>query len=386
MARGVRRVPGMPGILEQIVGVLLVAAVGIDVFLTVLYARIGERGVARFGTGVISEGVAEYVWRAFRACAPAFGRHRDDVLSFTGSVILVCLIVVWVGTITLGSAMVIHPHLGTSIIATTGQTPRDFVTALYVAGAALSTAGPSDFTATTPAFRLILAIDPFLGMSVLSFTVTYLMQVYSALQRRNTLALKVKMLAGGTADGAELLAGLGWGQNFTACYSTLAELGAEVTNLKETHQFYPVLFYFRYREPCYATSRVSLVLLDTISLMQSALTGKSDWIKRTPATKQIWLATTEMATTLEGVFVPDSETIQPQAPTAEERERWRRRYVAALRRLREAGVEIVTDEDAGLEAYVALRERWQSNVKTLARFMAYDMVEIDPEGCAPPVA
>lgn len=376
----------MLGILEQVVGVLLVVAVGLDVFLTVLYARIGASGVARFGTGVISEGIARTTWRAFRSGAGAFGQYRDDALSFAGSVILVLVIVVWIGLLVVGSAMLIQPHLGTSVIATSGHTPTDFATALYVASAALSTAGPSDFTATNALFRLILGADPFLGMSVLSLTITYLMQVYSALQRRNTMALKIKMLAGGTADAAELIAGIGWQNRFSACYSTLAELGAEVTNLKETHQFYPVLFYFRYREPCYATSRFSLMLFDLISLMQSTVAGESDWIKRTAATKQIWLATMEMVTTLQGAFISGHDSTGDRHDvTADERERWRRRYTAALRRLREAGIDTITDEDTGFAEYCSLRMRWQSHIETLAQFMAYDLADIDPEGCRPPV-
>lgn len=375
----------MLGILEQVVGVLLVLAVGLDVFLTVLYARIGASGVARFGTGVISEGIARLTWRAFRSGAGAFGRYRDDVLSFAGSVILVFVIVVWMGLIVLGSAMVIQPHLGTSIIATSGPTPTDFATAIYVAAASLSTAGPADFTAATAPFRLILGIDPFLGMSVLSLTITYLMQVFSALQRRNTMALKIKMLAGGTADAAELIAGIGWDNRFTACYSNLAELGAEVTNLKETHQFYPVLFYFRYREACYATSRFTLVLFDLVSLLQSTIAGESDWIKRTAATKQIWLATMEMVTTLQGAFISGHNGDGDQhEPSADERVRWRRRYANALRRIREAGIDTITDEETGFAEYCSLRMRWQSHIETLASFMAYELREIDPEACTPP--
>jgi hypothetical protein len=367
----------MPGILEQIAGVLLVAAVVLDVFLTVLYARIGSSGVARFGTGVISEHVARLTWRGFRKGAPAFGHRRDDFLSFAGSVIIVFIIVAWIGLLVVGSAMIVHPHLGGAITSTIGRTPTDFVTAIYVVSAALSTAGPTDFTANTAPFRLILGADPFLGMSVLSLTITYLMQVYSALQRRNTMALKIKMLAGGTADAAELIAGIGWENRFTTCYSTLAELGAEVTNLKETHQFYPVLFYFRYREPCYATSRFSLVLFDMISLLQSIVSGESDWIKRTAATKQVWL---------QGAFISEGEATAQHDVRADERERWRRRYAAAVRRLREARIDTVTDEDTGFAEYCSLRMRWQSHIETLARFMAYDLADIDPEGCRPPVA
>lgn len=384
MARCVRMRTLMLGILEETIGTLLMIAALLDVFLTVLYARIGTSGVARFGTGVISAKVSEHTWAAFRALAPRFGRYRADFLSFAGSVIVVLYIVIWVWMILLGSAMIVHPHLGTSITATQGATPTSFAAALYVAGGALSTAGYTGLAPRTDAFRAMLALLPFIGMSVLSLTLTYLFQVYGALQRRNTLALKVKMLAGGTADAAELIAGLGVQQHFNSGYTTLAELGAEVTNLNETHAFYPVLFYFRYREACYATSRFSLVLLDMISLLQGTASGESEWIKRSAVTKQIWLATMEMITTLRGAYVPEQQQEESSLPDAATRARWRLRYDSACRRLHSAEVDTMADADEGFEEYVSLRSRWQAPAETLAKFMAYSMDEIDPAGCNPP--
>jgi hypothetical protein len=41
--------------------------------------------------------------------------------------------------------------------------------------------------------------------------------------------------------------------------------------VKEAHHFYPVLFYFRFEDPRYAVSRFSLVVLDAVSLLRSAL-------------------------------------------------------------------------------------------------------------------
>lgn len=380
MARRVRVRVHMLRVVEQVIGALLIVAAMLDVFLTVLYARIGTSGAARFGTGVISAKIAEHVWGAFRATAPRFGRYRADFLSFAGSVIIVLYIVAWVGLILIGSSLIVHPYLGNSITATGGATATDFVTAISVAGSALSTAGVSNFTPHTAALRLLLALLPFLGMSILSLALTYLFQVYGALQRRNTLALKIKMLAGGTADAAELLAGLGVQQHFSVGYTTLAELGAEVTNLNETHAFYPVLFYFRYREECYATSRFALMLLDMISLLQGTASGKSEWIKRSGVTKQIWLATMEMITTLEGAYIPRQEQKALGRPDAATRERWRLRYDSACRRLHAAEIDTMTDADAGFEEYVSLRVRWQGSIETLAKFMGYSMDEIDPEG------
>jgi len=386
MARCVRLRTCMVRILEPAIGVLLVIAVMMDVFLTVLYARVGRRGFARFGTGVISERVATYVWRAFRWAGTRGGRVRDDLMSFAAPVIVVLFLAVWVAMLTVGSAMILHPALGTHIRASAGRTPTDFFTAFLIAGGNISTMGASGYIPQTWLYRVDYVINALTGLSILTLTLTYLMQVYTTLQRRNTLAFKVDVMAGSTGDAAELLAGLGVGGHFDAGYTQLAELGAEVSSQKEAYQFYPVLFYFRYRQACYATSRLGLLLLDSISLIQTALgSGDADWVKRTAAVKQIWLATMGLIAMLDGIYLPGGNQGDRVAnPDEETLDRWRRRYIAAVRRLSEAGIDTTDDVDRGFREYVALRVRWQAYIEALAKHMAHDLADIDPAGCNPP--
>ena len=379
MARCVRLRTRMLGVVERIVGVILVLAVMVDVFLTVLYARVGTRGLARFGTGVISERVATCVWRAFRWAGTRGKRPNDDLLSFAAPVIVVLFLAVWAGMLTLGSAMLLHPALGTDIRATTGPTSTDFFTALLVAGGNISTMGAGGYQPRTGLLRVEYVVNALTGLSILTLTLTYLMQVYTTLQHRNTLAFKIDVMAGSTGDAAELVAGLGADGHFSAGYTQLAELGAEVVAQKEAYQFYPVLFYFRYRQSCYATSRLALMLLDSVSLMQGGLGGECDWIKRTAAIKQIWLATTGLIRMLDGVYLPGGNQEQRTAtPDDATLDRWRRRYAAGLRRFAGAGIATTDDEEAGFREYVELRVRWQPYVEVLAAHMAHDLAEIDP--------
>lgn len=44
-----------------------------------------------------------------------------------------------------------------------------------------------------------------------------------------------------------------------------------MTQSKEAHHFYPVLFYFRFDDAYHSVSRSALVALDTVSLIRSAL-------------------------------------------------------------------------------------------------------------------
>jgi hypothetical protein len=216
------------------------------------------------------------------------------------------------------------------------------------------------------------------GTSVISLTLTYLMQIYVALRERNALGLKLHTMSGETGDAAELVAGLFPDGELSGGYNNLSELAGEMASTKEGHHFYPVLFYFRFREPYYSVSRTTLLALDTISLIKSALADdKAAWVKKSAAVQQLWSGSLMLVSTLDETFLGQA----PQAesdPVDQKAEPWRARYFAALRRLREAGAPLVADEEAGAELYVNLRRRWDPLIATLAPAMAYSMDQIDP--------
>jgi hypothetical protein len=364
----------MFGWLEQAIGALVITLVILDVFLTVLYARAG--------TGIFSHLIASLVWRVFRLVSKPFGRYQGTVMSFCGPVILVLLVVVWDFGLTLGAALVIHPALGAGVASASGATPTDFITALQAGGNSTSIVGTGDFSPQTSAFRLFYLFASLVGMSVVSLTLTYLMQVYTALRTRNSTALNFHLASGETGDAAELVAGLGPQGKFDGGYANLAELAVKLTEAKEGHHFYPVLFYFRFRESHYSVSRFTLVALDSVTLIKSALDDKKyEWLKESASVTQLWRACMLLLTNLTENFL-SGETGEKQ-PDEQTRERWHRRYQAALQRFRQAGIETIADETAGFEIYVSLRVEWDNLIASLAPLMAYEMEEIDPAGSRP---
>jgi hypothetical protein len=366
-------------VLEQAFGAVLAIAVLVDVFLTVLYARMGP--------GFLSYRVAAWTWLFFRAASRPFGRSRGQILSFCGPVVLIAVVTVWALTLTLGMALIIHPHLGTSVTASSGPTSTDFVSALYAGGGSMSIVGASNFVPHTKGFELLYLLNSLVGMSVIWVTLTYLMQVYTALYQRNTTGYSLHLASGSTGDAAELIARLGPEGQFNGGYTNLSEFASQMTGLTESHHFYPVLFYFRFPEPAYSVSRMALLSFDTVTLIKSGLNDPGySWIKESVAVTQLWLACLVLTTKLAETFLPGDRP-DPQAPPDDAtREHWRRRYFAALRRLRQAGIQTVSDEEAGANAYVRLRTGWQMHVRTLAPALGYTMAEIDPAGVgsAPP--
>ena len=362
--------------IEQTIGALIIMLILLDVFLTVLYARIG--------TGIISHQLAHLAWRFFLFLSKPFRRSRANVLSFCGPVIVTLLVVVWALGLTCGTPLIIHPKLGTSVRAGNRSTPTDFVTALYTGGSSISVVGSSDLAPQTSGFRLFYLLNSVVGMSVVSLTLTYLMQIYTALQQRNTLGLKLHLMISKTDDAAELVAGLGPQGQFNSSYSNLADLAVEMTKVKELHHFYPVLFYFRFREPYYSVSMSALVALDTVTLLKTGLRDEQyGWLKSSASVSQLWHAALLLVTILEDTFLPGASPDQPEPPDGPTQERWSRRYFAGLQRFQQAGIDTVANEQAGAAAYILLRTQWDAYITKLAPSLAYSMNEIDRAGSQP---
>ncbi len=234
------------------------------------------------------------------------------------------LVSLWVWGLMFGAAMIVAPLLGSSITATSGDTPTGFV-----------------------------------------------------------MALKLHLATSETADAAELLAGVGPGGRFDAGYAHLAETASEMLAFKESHHFYSVLLYFRFAEPHYAAARIVLVALDTVTLIKSALDDRHySWLKESAAVEKIWRGAMRMLAMLADSFLPRK---MPQGPEPDEPtvERWRQRYFAALRRLRQADIRTTPDERAGAENYVVLRAKWDRYIVAFADHMAHDLAVIDPVGTSP---
>lgn len=350
--------------IEPIAGALLMALVLADVFLTVLYARAG--------TGIISDRLARLVWLALRGLASTSRNSR--VLAFCGPIIVVALLLTWSFLLALGAALIVHPLLGTSITNSNAGTPTDFVTALYVAGSSLSIVGGGNFAPQSAGAKLLFLSNSVIGTSVISLTITYLMQIYGALRSRNSLCLKFHALSGETGDAAELLAHLFANNQLSAGYNNLSDLAAGATEAKEAHHFYPILFYFRFPEPFYSVSRSSLVALDAVALIRSAFSKEADWLKQSGAVTQLSASTLLLLSTLNEVFLQE----EASAPTGDPNHTaWRIRFEKARQRLLQAGIGVTDDHQAALESYVEQRAKWDHLIRLLGSSMAYRPSDID---------
>lgn len=361
--------------LEQIGGVGLMVLFLADIFLTVLYARAG--------TGLMAPYWNKFVWTLIRRAAGWFGLRRT-ILSFGGPLIVVSLIALWAIGLAIGAALIIRPELGISIRPSAGDTQRDFVTALVVAGNSLSIVGSGDYAPHTAATRILFLLNSLIGASVLSLVLSYLVQVYSALRERNALALTIDLLTASTGDAAEMLARIGPDGDFSSATTTLSNLVQPLAATKEAHHFYPLLFYFRFTQPLYSVSRFSFILLDLTTLIGTAL-------DRQQHKSLVGSASVEA---LRSGALLLLETLDRHFPTAWDEhadagnaQRYAESYAAAAEILRRAGIDPRPDDGS----YADQRGEWEPLFSRVAPTLGYGLDDVDqrrrqssdriPEGC-----
>lgn len=350
--------------LERLAGALVLAITLLDVFLTVLYARAGS--------GLLAPRLARGVWRLLHALS---GRGKRGVLDYCGPLQLVALVVMWGVLLAFGAALLVHPGLGTGVRSGSGSTDTDFITALLVGGSSMSIVGASDYGPASPGYKLLFLFHSLVGMSVTSLTITYIMQVYTAVRSRNTLGLMLHGQSGETGDAAELIARWGPRGRFDGGYNNLSTIAADMAAIKETHHFYPVLFYFRFEDVFYAPPRFLLVALDAAALLRTALDPRElGWLQESAALTELEKASAMLLHTLCESFPGHDRRPVDTAPA---HERWSRRYESAVRRMRDAGIPLRADQDAGLREYLELRASWEPPIEGLADALGWSMEEVD---------
>jgi hypothetical protein len=353
---------------ERVVGTLLMLLGAADLFLTVLYARIGSQVGSRIGMG-LGRWIARGQWRIALLLGASLPRWRAALLSISAPLTLVWMMALWASLLTVGAALLVHPALGIQVRSPQGATPTDFAAALYVAGGSLSVVSSTDIAPQTVGYRLIFLINAFIGASAVTLTLTYFMQIYRALQTRNALGLKVMTMGGGRCNGAELVARWGPCGRFEPCYSSMAEVAGELAEVHEAHHLYPLLFYFRFDTPYPNLVLYLPTLLEASGLLHCALDEQQHgWVRRSAVVSQLQNGSQALLALLERVFLPDG--FRPDVPlpsAASLAERFDKSIVVLV----DAGIAIRADARARDE-YVEFMQSWALRAIRLALYLGHE--------------
>jgi voltage-gated potassium channel Kch len=354
-------------------GIVLLLLISFDVYATVLHSS------ARYGP--VGESLNRSVWRAARTVAFRLSRaHRHKLLNMVGPLLLPLLIVVYILLLVLAFALIYYPHIPAGFAFSDAHPEPGWVDAIYFSGCTLTTVGYGDVVPRLAALRFFALFEAASGLVVISLAITYMLTVYTALERKRAVALSIYHQAEEGANVAGFIAHHFVDGRFYGLRDALRTVTRDLQGLLESHIDHPVIHYFHPVEVYKSTPRVLFLLLETCTVIRSAIDrDENQDLRNYPEVRTLEAGVRHVLTQL--VDSLDLERRKrPRRPTVYEAEddehRWRRRYEQTLTRLADSGIKTREDAEQGWEEYRAQREEWESALRRLARYLGYDWEEV----------
>ena len=354
-------------------GFVLLALIIFDIYATVLHSS------ARYGP--VGESLNRSVWRVTRGAAFRLSRaYRHRLLNMAGPLLLPLLIVVYIVLLVLAFALIYYPHIPSGFHFATQRQGPAWAEAIYFSGCTLTTVGYGDITPRLASLRFLALFESASGLIVISLAITYMLTVYTALERKRAVALSLYHQAGEGADVAGLIAHHFVEGRFYGLRDALRTVTRDLQGLLESHIDHPVIHYFHPVEVYKSTPRVLFLLLETCAVIRAALDREqNEDLRNYPEVRTLEAGVRHILTQLiESLDLERRE--RPRRPTeaeaAEDERRWRRRYEQTITRLRESGISTRADAEQGWAEYREQREEWESKLRRLALHLGYDWEEV----------
>lgn len=354
-------------------GFVLLALIIFDIYATVLHSS------ARYGP--VGESLNRSVWRLTRAAAFKLSRaNRHRLLNMVGPLLLPLLIAVYVVLLVTAYALVYYPHVPSGFTFSVAHPDPGWVDAFYFSGVTLTTVGYGDVVPRITPLRFLALLEAASGLVVISLAITYMLTVYTALERKRAVAVSLYHQAGQGADVAGFIAHHFVEGRFYGLRDALRTVTRDLQGLLESHIDHPVIHYFHPVEVYKGTPRVLFLLLEACAVIRAALDREENKdLRNYPEVRTLDAAASHVLTQF--VDSLDLERRErPRRPTDAEaheaNERWRRRYEQTLTRLSESGIQVRRDTEQGWEEYRSQREEWESKLRRLALHLGYDWDEV----------
>jgi voltage-gated potassium channel Kch len=226
----------MPGLLEALLGLVLLIVAVSDVFQSVVTPR-PAAGRIRF-----SRYLMRALWWATRwvAMRGPMVRKRESLLGNFGPALVLVQLGSWLVLIILGYGLILDA------IRTQIHPPVDNLgTAMYFAATSLLTIGFGDIVPMTALARAVVTAAGATGLSMFALVISFLFSLYAAFQRRETAVVALEAVASAPPSGVTLLESYGLAGvvgTLPAMFQRWQEWAAEVL---DSHLAFPILAYFR---------------------------------------------------------------------------------------------------------------------------------------------
>jgi hypothetical protein len=206
------------------------------------------------GRGGLTRRLMTAVWWVGRRT-----RRRGRLHHLSGPLAMVAVVFVWLTMIVLGWSLVYWPHLPESFVYSAGLDPSEHagpLDAFYLSMVTLATLGFGDIAPVETWLRIAVAVEALIGFALLTAAVSWVLEVYPALTRRRSLAVRLTQLR--KVDTHALLRD---GRSAIAP-GLLLDLAATVAQLRGDLTQYAETYYFRDGDPEASLPTMFTVLLE----------------------------------------------------------------------------------------------------------------------------
>jgi hypothetical protein len=332
-------------VLATIAGILIILAVLLDAFETIVLPRRVQRAF-RF-TSLFYRNTW-IPWIRVSRLIPSPNR-REAFLSYFGPLSLLFLLIFWAMGLIFGFALL---QFGLGEHVRLGNEPITFGILLYHSGETFFTLGYGDIVPSSAIARALAVGEAGMGFAFLGVVIGYLPVVYSAF---NTRELEISMLdsrAGSPPTSAELLRRLGCCPDQRVLDQIFRDWERWSAELLANHLSYPVLSFFRSQHSNQSWVGALTVMLDVTSLVLTGIDGI-----RTEQAKLTFAMARHAAVDLAQVVNARYDAHAPERLSNEELKTLREDLAASGLKLRSDG-----DADAKLEKLRSLYEPYMQGI------------------------
>jgi len=253
-------------VLATVAGILIILAVLLDAFETVVLPRRVQRHFR------ITNLFYRHTWRPWRRITGLIKSpsRRENFLGYFGPLSLIFLLVLWALGLILGFALL---QFGAGEHVQLGNEPITFWRLLYHSGETFFTLGYGDITPISAVARVLAVMEAGMGFGFLGTVIGYLPTIYSSFSRREVGITLLDARAGSPPTAAELLARLASPPQQAAIDQILREWERWAGEVLESHISYTPLSFFRSQHSNQSWLGALTAILDACALMIAGVDG-----------------------------------------------------------------------------------------------------------------
>ncbi|MBZ5718818.1 MAG: potassium channel family protein [Acidobacteriia bacterium] len=253
-------------IVSAIAGVLIIAAVLLDAFETIVLPRRVQRSFRLTALFYRSTWVP---WMKLGRRIPSLTR-RESFLGYFGPLSLIVLLVCWAGGLIFGFALL---QYGLGEHVQLGNEPITFGILLYHSGETFFTLGYGDIVPSSGVARALAVLEAGMGFAFLGVVIGYLPVVYASFASREIEISMLDSRAGSPPAASEFLRRLGCCTDQTVIDQIFRDWERWSAELLSSHLSYSVLTFFRSQHGNQSWLGALTTMLDVTSVVISGVDG-----------------------------------------------------------------------------------------------------------------